>query len=379
MKKSIVVIGHVYATGPVQALESYLPDRCERLLVISHPLFHQKPVTSTFRLYNFGKLVDEGQLTTRVPEFIRYGVDVVISLRWILSLMKRSDLVIGVGALASFIGEVAKFCFLFRQSVYYTIDFSPKRFKNRLFNILFHLIDRFCAISATRTWILATGIQKARWSTFRKNRFLSKLGAHELVVPLGVDDVVLTPYDPTSARLVFIGRLMEKQGLQLVIRALPGIAALVPDVSLTVIGDGPYRSDLESLVRELHLFNRVEFLGFLQSNLEVGVSIARCTIGLATYLPLADSFSFHTDPGKVKQYLAAGLPVCLTDVPAIARELEAVGCARVVEPSVGNIGLELVEMLLNPDKLRAMSNSALAFIAPLRWDNVFDIAFSSLN
>lgn len=63
-----------------------------------------------------------------------------------------------------------------------------------------------------------------------------------------------------KVRLMFVGRLIELKGVQIVLRAL----TLVPDDvdwSFTVVGDGDYRKELEQITNTLGLSNRVEYLG----------------------------------------------------------------------------------------------------------------------
>jgi phosphatidylinositol alpha-1,6-mannosyltransferase len=57
------------------------------------------------------------------------------------------------------------------------------------------------------------------------------------------------------------GRLIHRKGHDLVIRALPAIAARFPDVSYVIAGDGPARRDLQTLACRLGVEDRVRFLG----------------------------------------------------------------------------------------------------------------------
>lgn len=77
---------------------------------------------------------------------------------------------------------------------------------------------------------------------------------------LGVD-VQAWPYEPNAAplppRFVFIGRLVEKKGLDVLLSAI----GKLPNVHLDVIGDGPLRSGLELAATERSLGQRVTFHG----------------------------------------------------------------------------------------------------------------------
>ena len=57
-----------------------------------------------------------------------------------------------------------------------------------------------------------------------------------------------------------VGRLERYKGHHRVIEALPQLRELVPNVSLCIVGDGPYRPRLETLARELGVRDIVEFV-----------------------------------------------------------------------------------------------------------------------
>lgn len=80
------------------------------------------------------------------------------------------------------------------------------------------------------------------------------------VIPLGVDARrFVPPLRPFAGppTLLFAGKLRYYKGLDTLLRAL----AELPGVHLTVVGDGPMREPWEALATELHLRERVRFLG----------------------------------------------------------------------------------------------------------------------
>jgi glycosyltransferase involved in cell wall biosynthesis len=68
-----------------------------------------------------------------------------------------------------------------------------------------------------------------------------------------------TPREP--ARLLFLGRLEREKGVDVLLRALPGVLARRPDVHLSIVGGGSQRAALERLAAELGLAHAVEFTG----------------------------------------------------------------------------------------------------------------------
>ncbi|MFI5931768.1 glycosyltransferase family 4 protein [Actinoplanes sp. NPDC051494] len=66
-----------------------------------------------------------------------------------------------------------------------------------------------------------------------------------------------------APRIVCVGRLAPHKRWDLLLRALPRIAELVPDVELHLVGDGPCRSELAALIDELGIAGRVTMHGRL--------------------------------------------------------------------------------------------------------------------
>jgi phosphatidylinositol alpha-1,6-mannosyltransferase len=58
-----------------------------------------------------------------------------------------------------------------------------------------------------------------------------------------------------------VSRLVSRKGHEQVIRALPVVSKVIPNVVYVVVGDGPERERLESLARDLALSDRVIFTG----------------------------------------------------------------------------------------------------------------------
>ena len=93
------------------------------------------------------------------------------------------------------------------------------------------------------------------------------------IVP-GVDSTEFSPDNLSSGNqlrtelgwidrpvIVCVSRLMARKGQDELIRALPIIQQTAPNASLIIVGDGPYRKDLERLVKKLGLESFVHLTG----------------------------------------------------------------------------------------------------------------------
>jgi colanic acid/amylovoran biosynthesis glycosyltransferase len=64
-------------------------------------------------------------------------------------------------------------------------------------------------------------------------------------------------------RFVQAGRLIEKKGLPVTLRAFASFLKRYPNATLTIAGEGPLLSHLQDLARELTIDDRVSFTGFI--------------------------------------------------------------------------------------------------------------------
>lgn len=78
---------------------------------------------------------------------------------------------------------------------------------------------------------------------------------------IGVDTELFQP-DPMVKRkpiVLFVGRLVEKKGCEYLIQSMSKVQAIIPEVELIIIGDGPLRASLEELAGKT--LQRYRFLG----------------------------------------------------------------------------------------------------------------------
>jgi glycosyltransferase involved in cell wall biosynthesis len=99
------------------------------------------------------------------------------------------------------------------------------------------------------------------------------------IIPWGATVKVESSAKPQAQAvplLLFSGRLIERKGVNFLLRAMPAILAQRP-VRLVITGDGHYRCEWEDLARELGLNGTVTFAGFV-SNEELGSLFRSCSI-----------------------------------------------------------------------------------------------------
>lgn len=367
----VILTTHYWSQGPASALDDYLSHRAVSYLYIAHSLFGDgRP--SVCRRWQDGVQVWSGSLPgVRGPR--RFLSDLTRTLRWI-GRARSHDLFIAGDNLLALAGLYLRRRGRVRSVVLFTIDFVPNRFSNPVLNRVYHAIDRFAVRHVDVIWNAAEGIAKGR-----RERDGAMRSAPDIVVPVGAWVRRIREHGgerPRAPHLAYLGHVLEKQGLQAVVEALPTILTAVPDARLLVIGDGPYLPAVRALAARLGVEGAIEFMGATDDHELIEERLSRCSVGVAPYVTDPDNYSQFTDlPGKIKNYLACGLAVVTTDVPAQAALIESAGAGRVVAYDPAAFAQAIVTYLSDPALLASARDAATAMADPFDWNAIFDRAF----
>lgn len=172
------------------------------------------------------------------------------------------------------------------------------------------------------------------------------------------------PHPPT---LLYIGLLSEAWGVDLMLRALPLVREAVPDVRFLIVGDGYYRPGLENLAAELSLGEAVTFCG-RQPHDQLASYIRQADVGVALYEPR--EFVKFASPMKVREYMAAGLPVLTTRVGQAEEVIEESGAGELVERTPEAVATAAVKLLSDPALRQRYSQNAIRYTENADWESV---------
>jgi glycosyltransferase involved in cell wall biosynthesis len=114
--------------------------------------------------------------------------------------------------------------------------------------------------------------------------------------------------------LLYQGMLNPGRGIELMIQA----TALLPDVELWIVGDGPERTRLIELAEGMGLAHRVRFWGLIPFQ-QLPEITRQATLGLSLEEDRGLNYRLAS-PNKIVDYIQAGLPVVVSDLP-LMREL----------------------------------------------------------
>ena len=173
---------------------------------------------------------------------------------------------------------------------------------------------------------------------------------HLHYIPNGIDlDAYRRRASPPDIDAMVVGTVAALRAEKNIARLIRAFAMLPKDASirLLVAGDGPERPRLEALAAELHLGDRVSFLGHTT---DVPAVLSRC-----------GAFALSSDteqmPLSVLEAMASGLPVVATDVGDVRAMLAEENAPFVVPPDDAALAACLTELAGDP-ALRARLGAA---------------------
>lgn len=106
--------------------------------------------------------------------------------------------------------------------------------------------------------------------------------------------------------IVSAGRLVPWKGFGVLIKMWPQVLSKYPDAKLLIIGDGPEKTNLENLIKELNLEDSVLLTGRLERQM------------LLVYLKIADVFVLNTGyegfSHQLLEVASVGTPIVTTDL-----------------------------------------------------------------
>ncbi|OGZ43156.1 MAG: hypothetical protein A3J55_02005 [Candidatus Ryanbacteria bacterium RIFCSPHIGHO2_02_FULL_45_17b] len=109
--------------------------------------------------------------------------------------------------------------------------------------------------------------------------------------------------------LITIGRLVPWKGFRMLVELMPKLREVIPDIKLIIVGDGPEKQQLESMIKSASEWNTLKDNVFLTGSVSKDKLVA--------YLSAADVFLLNTGyegfSHQLIEAMAMGVPVITTD------------------------------------------------------------------
>lgn len=369
-----VVESSGFADGPAEALVRRLLDRGVAVTEISHPLVAEGGSEHLVTDH----APDGPALTRRLARPNRppltYPLDLVTPVR-----TPRADVWFGFNNLAAARGIAHRAARRVDKVVYWAVDFVPDRFGQ---SVLTKAYDRLDRAVCTRADLRVELSQAAADGRSARLGLRGPDSAPVRIVPMGawldrVPKVVDANHD--ARRVAFLGHLVPRMGVGILLDAVAALVSHDVDVAVDVIGGGPLLDSVRRRVADEGLGGHVTCHGFVAAHEEVERILASATVAVAPYEPDPSSFTRFADPGKLKAYLGAGLPILLTDVPPNAHELAASGGAEIVAPTGAALAAGIRRLFEDREEWRSRRDAAQRYARRFDWPMLLDPLLAEIS
>ena len=175
--------------------------------------------------------------------------------------------------------------------------------------------------------------------------------------------------DPTPIRvrhamgdvpvILTVARLVEKKGVDMVLRALPSILRAVPGVRYLIIGDGPLRLQLQALARELGVARHVSFVGAIEhDSSDLPRYYSACDVYVMPSRSLLDHGEVESFGISYLEAGACGKPVVAGRGGGVEEAVEDGGTGLLVDPlDVNEIAQAIMKVLKDEELARRLGEN----------------------
>ncbi len=237
------------------------------------------------------------------------------------------------------------------------------------FSLTAHANDIFC-----NRWLLRQKCRRGKFvatiSEFNR-RYLGALGCDEHkveIVRCGVDLDTPIPAPamitdrPIVTRLGFVARLVEKKGVDTLLRACVHLHAAGTPFTLDIVGDGPELEATRALIAQLQLGEHVRLLGKLDND-----AVVTWLDGIALFiLPCRRDSSGDMDgiPVALMEAMLKGKPVISSRLSGIPELIVDGVTGLLIEPDDDlQLAAQIDRLILNPALAQRLASAARLHLA----------------
>lgn len=159
-----------------------------------------------------------------------------------------------------------------------------------------------------------------------------------------------------TIELISVSRLVEKKGIEYTIRALAEVVKTDPKVHYTIVGDGPIKEQLQSLINSLRMQKYITMVG-AQSNEKIPTFLHRAHIFVLSSITAKDGDQ-EGIANALKEAMATGMPVLSTKTAGNAELVEnGVSGFLVDEKDAHALAIKIRYFIRNPTTISQMGRS----------------------
>ncbi|KKR71545.1 hypothetical protein A3A55_04670 [Candidatus Roizmanbacteria bacterium RIFCSPLOWO2_01_FULL_40_14] len=253
----------------------------------------------------------------------------------------KADTYFSVNAYTAWIGLIMKKMGLVQKTVFWVWDYYPPIHEDKIIMLMRMIYWQFDKISSHSDRVVFVN---NRLMQLRKEIGVLPRNKSFPVVSIGTDLLFKERSDSKTLTFGFIGVIKKSQGIEMILDNAEYIKKHFPQVKFEIIGSGPDEDHFKRMVKDFVF--PVTFHGYLEGESFNDV-LAKCTIGIATYIPDKSNVSHYGDPGKIKRYLSLGLPVIATDVFEFSDEIIKSGAGIIIDYNDQKMFVSSVKKIMN--------------------------------
>lgn len=361
-----------------QRIIRYLKNKVKRIIHIVHPFPEFGSRFSYLTIYENGDKISQSKVyVLKGPALLQYLHHILIDYYFLFKTGFNFDLcIIAANLMFISIFPLRLFGFI-KRIVYYSVDFVPQRFPNPFLNWLYHFMDKFACKFSDINWVMVKQQIKER----RRYGIIPSNSSPFTIVPIGYElkNINVRPLDKIDFyNVVYAGGLRESYGPQLAIKAMPALLKKFPKIRLTIIGVGKYENELKKLIKVLKINKYIDFRGFIPSFKDLTDTIAKHSVAVAPYVPNPGSYSYYSDPSKIKLYICCGLPVITTKVTTLTNLISKTSSGIIIDYSEKSLADAVIKLLSNRDRYMQYKKAAIKLSKRFDINHILDSAFKKI-
>lgn len=361
-----------------QRIFNYLKDRVKKIALITHPFPEFGGRYSYLTIYEDRKLIlDKKIFVIKGPAFLQFLHHILIIYYFLFFTGFNFTVCIALENLSFIAIFPLKLLGTIKRLIYYSIDFVPQRFPNQILNNFYHFMDKFACQHSDINWVMTKQMIPPR----KKFGITVKNSSPFMIVPIAYEtkNINVLPANKINLfNMIYAGALRESMGPQLAIESMPYLIKKFPNIKLTIVGMGKYEGALKNLIKELNINKHIDFIGFIPSFKKLTDTIASKSIALAPYKPTPGSFSFYSDPSKIKLYMCCGLPVITTDVTAMTKLIYKTKSGVIIDYTKDSLLKAITYLLSSKQRYEFYKNSAIKLSKKFGINYVLDATFNKI-
>jgi glycosyltransferase involved in cell wall biosynthesis len=247
--------------------------------------------------------------------------------------------------------------------IYYAYDYY---FYNNIFSsrYLINKIEQSAYMRSDIVWAVNQQIiEEHKKRSFNRDKVVT--------VPLGIQTKKIPDYQPNPKQILFIGNFKEGHNLRLLVEIF---AKLPSEYNLHLIGQGNLYNEIKQLILDLRVSN-ITLYGFKTEKESIDIIVKnQIGYGIAIYENTQEILC--ADPGKIKDYLALGLPVITTNNHSMSQDIQEFNLGLVLEDI--NTNLEKYIMNLNDQDIQALKSNIKDYIQNHSYQVILSEALSEI-